>query len=282
MKQRVITGVLLAALFIPVLFFSHTVFFRVVMGALATVATYEMHSCIGCNKKYMLLIPSMLLAFMSPFLANSSSHGAMLAVFIAYIVYANFTMVFSDGKITPENACVSFTTTVYISISFASIILIRNLEPAGYLLYIMVFLGAWMSDISAYFFGYFFGKHKLIPNISPKKTVEGAVGGMIGSALSMVIYVLLVLNVKKVIPFFPIQDVVTLEPNYLMLAISGAGISVISQLGDLSASAIKRHYGVKDYGKIFPGHGGVLDRFDSILSVAPLFYLLVRELVRLV
>lgn len=276
MRQRTITGLLLAALFIPVLFFSHTWFFRLVLAVLSGMCVLEMHICIKCSYKKLLVVPAFAVAVTSPFLASFMTFGELLSIVAIYLVYCLFTMVLSNGDITAENACVSFTTTAFIALSFASIVLMRNLEPAGYVLYIMVFVGGWMCDVFAYFSGVLFGKHKLIPKISPKKTVEGAIGGVIGSVLSLLVFAFLAANIKKVIPFFPID--VELHPDYPMLAIAGVGIAVVSQFGDLSASAIKRCYNVKDYGWVFPGHGGVLDRFDSVLAIAPLFYMFARKI----
>ena len=101
------------------------------------------------------------------------------------------------------------------------------------------------------------GKHKLIPDVSPKKTVEGAIGGVVFCVLAMVVFGLVVNNIKS-----------GLRANYLMLIVGGLLASVVSQVGDLCMSVIKRNYGIKDYGKLFPGHGGVLDRFDSVLAVS--------------
>ena len=112
-----------------------------------------------------------------------------------------------------------------------------------------------MTDIFAYFTGMLIGKHKLIPEVSPKKTVEGSIGGIAFCTLAFIAYAYIV----KI--FF------NTELNVLFLAISAIIVSVISQMGDLIMSLIKREYGIKDYGKLFPGHGGVLDRFDSILAV---------------
>jgi phosphatidate cytidylyltransferase len=123
-------------------------------------------------------------------------------------------------------------------------------------IYLLIFIGAWTTDIFAYFTGFFFGKHKLIEDVSPKKTIEGSVGGTIFCALAFVLTGIIV------DAFFEGNA------NLVFLAISGICISVIAQVGDLIMSVIKRHYGIKDYGKIFPGHGGMLDRFDSILAVS--------------
>ena len=120
----------------------------------------------------------------------------------------------------------------------------------------MVFIGAWVSDIFAYFTGRFFGKHKLIPEISPKKTVEGAVGAIVCTMLFMVLYGWIVSLCTE------------LSVNYLVLLIAGPVLSVVGQIGDLIASLVKRERGVKDYGTLLPGHGGIMDRFDSILTVS--------------
>lgn len=118
----------------------------------------------------------------------------------------------------------------------------------------LVFIVAWTTDTFAYFSGYFFGKHKLIPSISPKKTVEGSIGGTLGSIISCMIF----------------GHFIGLE--YIQMFFLGAFGSACAQLGDLFASGIKRDIGIKDYGDLIPGHGGILDRFDSILFVAPFVY----------
>ena len=119
----------------------------------------------------------------------------------------------------------------------------------------LVFLTAFGTDIMAYFTGMAFGKHKLCPNLSPKKSVEGAVGGVIGSVVFCGIF-----------GYFALPDA------FVMTLVIGFLGSIFAQLGDLSASAFKRQMGIKDYGNLIPGHGGILDRFDSVLFTAPLVY----------
>jgi phosphatidate cytidylyltransferase len=118
-------------------------------------------------------------------------------------------------------------------------------------------VGAWVTDAMAYFTGRFLGKHKLAPDVSPKKTIEGSIGGTVFCAIA---FVLMGLVVKALV-----KDS---SPNYIYLAISGLVIAVVSQAGDLIMSVIKRHYNIKDFGNLFPGHGGMLDRMDSVFSVA--------------
>ena len=131
----------------------------------------------------------------------------------------------------------------------------------------LVFIIAWGSDTAAYFCGTFFGKHKLIPKVSPKKTVEGSLGAVICTALLCVLYTFIL--DKCGVAF------ITATPDaYIKIAAVGFFASILSQLGDLAASAIKRDAGIKDYGKIFPGHGGFMDRFDSVLYISPVVYYL--------
>ena len=133
-------------------------------------------------------------------------------------------------------------------------------------IYLLVFIGAWITDIFAYFTGVLFGKHKLCETISPKKTIEGSVGGILFCALAFVLFTVFALDTE-----------VTLW-KCAVLAGAGVIISIVSQIGDLSMSLIKRHYGIKDFGKIFPGHGGMLDRFDSIIAVALTLFILISVL----
>ena len=144
--------------------------------------------------------------------------------------------------------------TVYVVVCFMHIVFIRR-EAAGFFLVWLVFLTAWMTDTFAYTFGMLFGKHKLIEDVSPKKTIEGSIGGTFFCAASYLVSGILA------------EIFLNCNANLIFLTISGVFISVIAQVGDLIMSVIKRHYGIKDYGKIFPGHGGMLDRFDSILAV---------------
>jgi phosphatidate cytidylyltransferase len=127
----------------------------------------------------------------------------------------------------------------------------------------LVFIVAWMCDACAYLIGSLFGKHKLIPEISPKKTVEGAIGGVVFGAISFIVYGFILDS------FIPNMVV-----NYPFLALFGTVLALVSQIGDLVASLLKREYGAKDYGNILPGHGGIVDRFDSILAISTVLLML--------
>ena len=176
------------------------------------------------------------------------------------ILYFLSVLTFSHGKYKLSDVAIWFMTAFYILLGFNSILVLRFLETAGgKYVYLLVFIGAWVTDTFAYFCGMLLGRggrHKLIPDVSPKKTWEGSIGGVVFCMLSMVIFGLIVNSISD------------FEANYLLLIIAGLLISIVSQIGDLCMSVIKRTYGIKDYGKLFPGHGGVLDRFDSTLAVA--------------
>ena len=135
-------------------------------------------------------------------------------------------------------------------------------EKHGLFMILFIAFCAWITDAMAYFVGSFCGKHKLCPNISPKKTVEGAIGGVVGCTIATVVLYAVFTNL-----IFE-----TKENNYLAVVLITIFLSIISMCGDLTASVIKRNFGIKDFGKIIPGHGGIMDRFDSLIFVVAAFY----------
>ena len=158
-----------------------------------------------------------------------------------------------------------FLGIIYVAITFSFIYLIREKNEYGRYIIWLVFISSWGSDTFAYCVGMLFGKHKFLPVLSPNKTIEGVIGGIIGAAVLGAIYNYIFLN-----KFYN-----NISYSTIRIAIASAIGAVISMLGDLTASAIKRDYDVKDYGNIIPGHGGILDRFDSVIFTAPaLFFLL--------
>ena len=149
---------------------------------------------------------------------------------------------------------ITFIGMFYIPIFLDYIVLTINDFRLGGIYVWLIFIISFMTDTFAYFSGYLFGKHKLIPSISPKKTIEGSIGGVLGSTICCVIFGYLF----------------KLDITHMILV--GSVGSIVAQFGDLFASAIKRYVGIKDYGKLIPGHGGILDRFDSVILVAPFVY----------
>ena len=266
MKIRIISGLIGILILFPILWFSNTIVFPIALALLSLIAAYEIVSCVG-GRVWYVLAPSMLFAALGPLLtrwvaSSVKSYIAFLAMMAFVYLFLLFTVaVFSGGKLKYSIVAETAIGVVYATVGFASIAMLRKIAGGEYL-FAMIFIGAWVTDTMAYFTGRFLGKHKLCPNISPKKTIEGSVGGVIFCALSFLLY------------GFIVQKVVGVSPNYPMLFVGGLCASLVSQIGDLAASLIKREHGVKDYGKLMPGHGGVMDRFDSILAVAPLILVL--------
>jgi phosphatidate cytidylyltransferase len=263
MLKRTITAIVAVAILIPVIYFSDTVIFPLFAFLCTLIAVAEMLKCCTLLHKLALSVPMMMLSVapMACWLWRDQSEMLISASLVALLVIALYLfalVVFSHGKIQLENVCVAFLTTFYIVAAFTCIVYLRYLDIAGKYIYLICFIGAWMTDIFAYFAGRLFGKHKLIPDVSPKKTVEGSIGGIVFCIGAMLLFGYVINRIAGDI----------LRANYLVLAISGLLISVVSQIGDLTMSAVKRHYGIKDFGKIFPGHGGMLDRFDSVMAVA--------------
>ena len=263
MSKRIITAMVAAAVFLPVLYFSDYVIFAIAMALCAVVGMWEMLRCIGLHRVWGLSIPYLLCAAAFPmaiYYVNDAQvmSGAIVFALIVLALYSFAVMTFSHSKLDLSGVAAAFMTAFYIVAAFTSLCLLRYTVPAGRYVYLICFIGAWTTDIFAYFCGFLLGKHKLIPDVSPKKTVEGSIGGVLFCVIAMVVYGLIVRWITAG----------AIDADFLMLCISGILISVVSQIGDLLMSAIKRKYGVKDYGRIFPGHGGVLDRFDSVLAVA--------------
>lgn len=264
MKQRIITAVVAFFVLLPVLIFSDTFIFPLGLAVCAVLSVWEMFACVGLKNAWLFTSPMYVLGAAFPFLIRYLPDRDLLApvaicAAVVWTLYAFTVLIFSHGKYPLEAVFVASFSLFYIFIGFNAILFIHDCEPGGKYLYYICFLGAWITDIFAYFCGRAFGKHKLIPDVSPKKTVEGSIGGTVFCILVMVIFGFVV---EKLVP--------EISANLLIFAVAGVLIAVVSQIGDLSMSVIKRKYGVKDYGFIFPGHGGVLDRFDSVIAVSAL------------
>ncbi len=280
MLKRIITGIVAIALFIPICIASHfngwDVIFPIAIGILSAVGVFEMSKCVGFHKNLFLTIPMYFVALALPLLRyiqktnRSFAAIAMIAVFGLLIYYLTYTMLANGKENTNDNEnnklkitdiLTLFALNVYVIGCFSAIYMVRTGRDGDYV-YLLAFLGAWVCDTFAYFVGVFLGKHKLIPKISPKKTIEGSIGGIIFTIGAFALYGLIVNS------FFGASL------SYVKLCIFGLVLSIISQIGDLIASLIKRQYSIKDYGFIFPGHGGVLDRFDSVMLTAPVLFVL--------
>ena len=191
-----------------------------------------------------------------------------LMIFSIVVVAALLVFVVKYPKYSANQLFSTIFGIFYIPVMISFIFKTRETIAFGQWLAWMVYVSSWGSDTCAYAVGRLFGRHKLAPDLSPKKSIEGSVGGIIGSALIGVIFGLIMSNFTG-----------KSENLIIIFAVIGGLGSVISQIGDLAASGIKRNYDIKDYGHIIPGHGGILDRYDSIIITAPIVYFLSLYLV---
>ena len=282
MKQRVITAILMAIVFIP-FFFLGGWFITFLFSILSYIAMYELITMYQSKNnipnfcKYIIPLFSSIIVLFSSFATAEDIIYVLLVELMFLLILPIF-----NKKIEMKDVIFFIFGIIYSGISFAIIVTVRNIEmlyqdasirlfdglniyAVGLILFIFVLLSTMLTDIAAYQFGIKFGKHKLCPSISPKKSIEGSIAGTIAGALGGTLFmVILQFTLSKeyanAIKLFKIDNI------YLYaLAIFGVALllSIAGQLGDLIASKIKREYNIKDYGKIFPGHGGVLDRFDS-------------------
>ena len=274
MKTRLITSAVGLIVLAVVLSFFTTPVFNVVLLAISLTAMHEVYAALKLQTPavYLGVIPMTAAVF---FLDVHS-------VPFWLILYA--TAVFLGVCVIVRSRTLSFLSvggfmlfSAMILACFYSMLFLRGAFPrsSDALYFIVLGLGiAWGGDSSAYFAGRFWGKHKLAPIVSPHKTVEGAIGGVVGSALMALLISVIYMSVWGQ----PDSAVIDLQ-YYLLVLLTGAVGSVLGILGDLTASAVKRQNEIKDYGTIFPGHGGILDRFDSVLFVMPFVALMTMLLV---
>ncbi|ACL74830.1 phosphatidate cytidylyltransferase [Ruminiclostridium cellulolyticum] len=265
-RTRIISGLVGLVLLIGVLYMGSVVL-GIVVSIIAAIGLYEFYNSISNTKGihpikivgYLSIVPLFVLGLQSTGWYNIDL-GIMTGISVCLIIFVSMaSIVFGHKKYNIVDACATVFGIAYIPFLMSFLIMLRNMDNGNILIW-LIFIGAWGTDTLAYTFGRLFGKRKIIPEISPKKTLAGALGGILGCTLLMVIYGIVVNN------YF------NLDITYFTLILLGLLCGVISQIGDWAASAIKRYVNVKDFGNIMPGHGGVLDRFDSILFVAPVIY----------
>ncbi|HNW04852.1 MAG TPA: phosphatidate cytidylyltransferase [Oscillospiraceae bacterium] len=268
MKQRLITSLVGLALLGVVLYFYNTVLLDIAVTLVSVIAVWELLHA-GRLGDHIALVSVCLAAaavVSSRIFAEAAGLREICLFFGGMLMLA---VLFDRKKLEATAAGYAFFVSITVPLGFSTALLYREgAGPAGGLyITLLSFAVAWLNDTFAFFSGSLFGRHKLYPEISPKKTVEGAVGGVIGS----VAFCLLLSWAYAAYAAPALGEPLMLRwPSLCLFLPVGAGAGI---LGDLSASAIKRQFGVKDYGNIMPGHGGVMDRFDSWLFVAPLLYL---------
>ncbi|MBQ8392629.1 MAG: phosphatidate cytidylyltransferase [Clostridia bacterium] len=270
MKTRIITAICAIAIFVPICIFSDTLAFPIAFAIICAVGVYEMAKCIGMNKNLGLCIPIYLVALGLPMLAYFDvikPYFFIIAVACVFLllIYSLAYVMFRLNRDKITDVMSLFALCIYVILCFTSVVNIRYMDNGNYY-YLLIFIGAWVCDTFAYFTGKFLGRHKLIPAISPKKTIEGSIGGIAFTIGAFALY------------GFILRSSFGFEMSYIELIIMGAVVAIVSQIGDLIASAVKRQYEIKDYGFLFPGHGGVLDRFDSVMLVSPFLFIVISVL----
>jgi phosphatidate cytidylyltransferase len=259
-KTRLISGIILLAITIGIVILGGNVLFGVLL-VISTIGLYELYKIVGIHRSF----PGILgYAFSLGYymLSYYKLEQYQLMMFIIFLMLLMLAYVFGFPKYSTEQIALSFFGLFYVSIMLSYIYQVRILEDGAWIVW-LIFIGAWGSDTCAYAVGMLFGKHKFAPKLSPKKSLEGCIGGIAGAALIGFLYAT---GIKNYIN--------ELQNPQVIFAIIGAASSIISQIGDLAASAIKRNHDIKDYGTLIPGHGGILDRFDSIIFTAPIVYYL--------
>lgn len=258
---RLLSGIVLVALILVTIIPGGNILFAANL-LISLIGVYELYKVLGIEKKlpgitgYVAVISYYLLLFMG----KTHNMGILMVVFLIALL-AQYVFLFPEFK--TEEISNAIMCMLYAGVMLSYIYNVRMEENGAYTVW-LIFLCSWGSDTCAYLAGVAFGKHKMAPVLSPKKSVEGAVGGVIGAAVLGAVYAAI---------FFDQLSLTNPILTFAIICAVGAGISMV---GDLAASAIKRNHNIKDYGNIIPGHGGIMDRFDSVIYVAPIIWVLLQ------
>lgn len=275
MKTRIISALIGVPLLCVALYFNNTILWNIAVALIAVVAVYELLR----NTKYIgetsLLLICLIYTALVPF-SHTKYLKPYATLFMMLFVAALLIVLFMKHETLPfTKIAVCFTGTVFVSHALSSLVFLRDMQTddrkfgIGLYLIILAFICAWISDAGAYFIGRAFGRHKLAPHISPKKTVEGAIGGVVFCVIFSIAFTYVYFDILR-------GQGTNVEINLLDLVIVSFVASLVGIVGDLTASIIKRQTGIKDFGNIIPGHGGAMDRFDSIMMIAPFLYVLLQ------
>ena len=267
--KRTITGVITLPVLAIILIFSNTIIMDIFTAIIACISMYEYFHCFKSTNKanpsqYLGYIYCILIAF-THFVDERLLTSILIAIIPVSLVVLFAELVLSKGKKTVKDIAVTMLGICYIPLMLIYLSLVRDMESDhglnGKILIWFVLIASWGSDIFAYFIGRHFGKHKLTA-VSPNKTVEGAVAGVVGAILLGILFAILCNTIWGV------------GINYLLIGCIMAVLSIVGQIGDLAASSIKRYCDIKDFSELIPGHGGMLDRIDSIIFVLPFAFIL--------
>ena len=260
-KTRLLSGILLVIIALVTIITGGDVLFGTIL-AISLIGMTEIYKIMEINNK--LLGGVSYIAAVVYFALIRFGMTEWITMFtIAFLIVLMAVYVFTYPKYRAEHIMLAFFGLFYVAVMLSYVYQIRMLEQGAFLVW-LVFLCSWGCDTCAYCVGVTMGKHKMAPKLSPKKSVEGAIGGVVGAAVLFGLYTYFVIN-----PFT--EDVFWIHLGSAMCL--GAVGALVSMVGDLAASAIKRDHEIKDYGKLIPGHGGIMDRFDSVIIAAPLVFI---------
>ena len=264
---RLISAAVGIVIAVIILILHNTILLKLAIAAVTLLMLFELFRAGRCLRLRLTCIPAFIYGAVSPFLAYGSASKYRFAVNLILILCIFITYIAQHKTLKYYRLLFILSCTILVSKAMSCLIILNGMDKTHGLMYLIMGLcGAWLADSGAYFAGTFFGKHKLCPEVSPKKTVEGFIGGIVVTGL---LFMLINFGYSKILPL--VTDS-TVSVNYFEVCLLGMALAVVGTIGDLSASVLKRQCAIKDYGNIMPGHGGAMDRFDSVLFVAPCFY----------
>lgn len=261
MKSRVITGILLAVGGLAIVISNNIYIYCAAAVIMGVFCTYELLKALGFIKQPFIAAVALGASAVAPVMMFDLFIPYLFQAIILYILLFFLSLILSFKKIDLIKAGILFAVSATIMLCDASILRIKAVFPDDSVYYIIILLlCAFISDTCAYFAGRLFGKHKLIPSVSPNKTVEGSIGGLTGCVI---------VNVLVTLLYSAVFIKNTAHVNYIALIVLSVITSIAGMIGDLAASTVKRICGIKDFGNLLPGHGGVLDRLDSMNFAVP-------------
>lgn len=253
MLTRIISGAVGLIIFIAVIL-APPIALKIALVLISCLGIYETYKAFSITKH----IPLISIGILTPVVFAFNLKSYIFVYIFIMVITAVATMLKNHESFSSKELAASVFYPLIISVAFSLVGILRA-SDYGIWKMCLPFAAAWSTDTFAYFTGRFFGKHKLCEKLSPKKTIEGALGGVLGAVIVVLIYTYLCPS----------------DTNYIFAVLYAVSASVISQMGDIFFSCIKREHDIKDFGNLMPGHGGVMDRFDSIILTAPLTYLFI-------
>lgn len=269
MLQRIITAVVGICVALVLVILSGTIAYNFTIALLTAILLWEVLRANKCNEYKLLFGLCISFGVLLPFFNLTILKPYVEIFYICFALVSLFLFLFYFQKIKAEKFSYMVALTILVSFSMNCFLEIRNNYAHGLYYLCLTLAASWLSDAGAYFVGVTLGKHKLCPSISPKKTIEGAVGGVV---ITAIVFSLACLGYKLVLGY----NGTDISVNYVVAVLFSLAASCLAIVGDLVASLIKRQVDIKDFGNIMPGHGGLMDRFDSVLLVAPVMMLVLR------